>query len=61
MKMLYLTASKLGMTPLRASNGSGGWWKSPLDGGLRKTKRQYERWVKIQALWHDTKHEMNIK
>ena len=28
---------------------------------VKKAKRQYERWVKIQALWNDTKHKMNIK
>ena len=28
---------------------------------VKKAKSQYERWVKIQALWNDTKHKMNIK
>lgn len=28
---------------------------------VKKAKRQYERWVKIQALWHGTKHKMNSK
>lgn len=27
---------------------------------VKKAKRQYERWVKIQALWNDTKHKMKI-
>ena len=28
---------------------------------VKKAKSQYEQWVKIQALWNDTKHKMNIK
>lgn len=28
--------------------------------GVKKDKSQYERWVKIQALWNDTKHKMKI-
>lgn len=28
---------------------------------VKKAKSQYEHWVKIQALWNDTKHKMNIK
>lgn len=28
---------------------------------VKKAKRQYERWAKIQALWNDTKRKMNIK
>lgn len=28
---------------------------------VKKAKAQYERWVKIQALWNDTKHKMNVK
>lgn len=28
---------------------------------VKKAKSQYERWVKIQALWNDTKHKMNIE
>ena len=27
---------------------------------IKKAKRQYERWVKIQALWNDTKLKMKI-
>ena len=27
---------------------------------VKKAKRQYERWVKIQALWNDTKLKMKI-
>lgn len=28
---------------------------------VKQAKSQYEHWVKIQALWDDTKHQMNIK
>lgn len=28
---------------------------------VKKAKRQYERWVKIQALWNDTKYKMNFQ
>lgn len=28
---------------------------------VKRAKSQYEHWVKIQALWNDTKHKMNIK
>ena len=28
---------------------------------VKKAKAQYEHWVKIQALWNDTKHKMNVK
>lgn len=28
---------------------------------VKRAKSQYEHWVKIQALWNDTKHQMNIK
>lgn len=28
---------------------------------VKKSKAQYERWVRIQALWEDTKHRLNYK
>jgi len=28
---------------------------------VKTCKAQYERWVKIQALWNDTKHKMNFQ
>lgn len=28
---------------------------------VKTCKTQYERWVKIQALWNDTKHKMNFQ
>lgn len=28
---------------------------------VKRAKSQYEHWVKIQALWNDTKQKMNIK
>ena len=32
-----------------------------LPGAARGAERQYERWVKIQSLWNDTKRKMNIE
>lgn len=32
-----------------------------LTAALKWAKSQYERWVKIQALWKDIKHKMNVK
>lgn len=28
---------------------------------VKESKAQYERWVRIQALWEDTKHRLNYK
>jgi len=28
---------------------------------VKTCKAKYERWVKIQALWNDTKHQMNFQ
>ena len=39
---------------IRAHNGE-------LTRAVKKAKAQYEHWVKIQALWNDTKHKMNVK
>lgn len=32
-----------------------------LPGAAQEAEHQHMRWVKIHALWNDTKHKMNIK